>query len=120
MFDRFTWTIRRFAVRKNVIVVGAPRSGTSLTASILAARDYYVGPTESDPDEKNPLGYFESAGLVDRNVEVFNQSGFHHQNTWLYDTIDAQHLQLIESLTPCNRVQLVRDDRLVARAPSRG
>lgn len=64
---------------KNVIVVGTPRSGTSLTAAIFARQGYYVGEITADylreGDDHNPFGYFEPDALLRANVELFRQVG---------------------------------------------
>jgi hypothetical protein len=79
---------------KNVIVVGMPRSGTSLTMAIFARKGYYVGPVKRDRyregDEHNPFGYFEADAIVKRNAALFERLGFPHHNTWLFDRINPQ------------------------------
>lgn len=74
---------------KNVVVVGMPRSGTSLTMAVFARHGYYVGPIRRDRyregDEHNPFGYFEADALVKRNAQLFARAGFPHHNTWLFD-----------------------------------
>jgi hypothetical protein len=71
---------------KNALIIGMPRSGTSLTASILARKGYYVGGSRLSSlqhgDDHNPFGYFEADDVVHRNVEIFRRVGFHFQNTW--------------------------------------
>jgi hypothetical protein len=73
---------------KNVIVVGMPRSGTSLTASIFSRKGYYVSGNEARElqagDGHNPFGYCEAKGLIERNVELFSAAGYPHDNTWKF------------------------------------
>lgn len=42
-----------------IVVVGIPRSGTSLTAGLFAAHGVWTGAVR-EADQKNPRGYFES------------------------------------------------------------
>ena len=42
-----------------IIILGSPRSGTSLTASIFAAHGVWTG-TSRDSDQWNPHGYYEN------------------------------------------------------------
>lgn len=86
---------------KNVLVVGMPRSGTSLTASIFANAGYFVAEDESEDlrqgDEYNPSGYFEAEPLIKLNAEIFSAAGYPHDNTWLYDEItEQQALNILE------------------------
>lgn len=46
-----------------VLILGSPRSGTSLTASIFAAHGVWVGPSRP-ADSKNPRGYYENKALA--------------------------------------------------------
>ena len=89
---------------KNVIVVGMPRSGTSLTMGIFARQAYYVGPVKRrryrEGDEHNPFGYFEADALVKRNVRIFQRAGFPHHNTWLFDRITPECAERIGRLEP--------------------
>ena len=60
---------------KNIIIVGAPRSGTSMTARIFTRQGYFVTEDETndlqEANEFNPYGFWESAGLRDCNAEVY-------------------------------------------------
>jgi hypothetical protein len=89
---------------KNVIVVGMPRSGTSLTMGIFARRGYYVGPIKRqryrEGDEHNPFGYFEADALVKRNARIFHRAGFPHHNTWLFERITPECAERITNLDP--------------------
>lgn len=87
---------------RNVIVVGMPRSGTSLTASVFAARKYYVTSEEQADlrpgDEGNPFGYWEAGALIEHNVAVLNRAGFPFHNTWMYEPIKAEHVAKVYEL----------------------
>ena len=89
---------------KNVLVVGMPRSGTSLVSGIFANKGYYVADGDGEelrpPDADNPVGYWEAESLVRRNVEVLRAAGFPHDNTWLYPPIDAAAIDRIGRLQP--------------------
>ena len=95
---------------KNVIVVGMPRSGTSLATAIFARQGYFVGEVERKGDDHNPFGYFEADDLIESNVQLFREAGYESHNTWLFDPITddvvarladskprQQHYQLVES-----------------------
>lgn len=78
-----------WSMPKNAIVVGMPRSGTSLTAAIFARKGYYIGEREllRQGDDHNPFGYFEADDLIEANVEVLRKAGFEFHNTWLFEPI---------------------------------
>ncbi len=88
----------------NVLVVGAPRSGTSLTAAAFASAGWHVGerkqPHIRDGDDGNPFGYFEADDLVERNVDVLRAAGFIHHNTWLFDEISEESIARVDQLVP--------------------
>jgi hypothetical protein len=96
----------RFALKfpKNVLVVGAPRSGTSLTAAAFARAGWHVGERKQqhirEGDDGNPFGYFEADELVERNVEVLRAAGYPHHNTWIFDEISEESIRRIESMQP--------------------
>lgn len=87
---------------KNALVVGPPRSGTSLTARIFSAQNYFCGDVESDRhrsgDDFNPFGYFEADDVIERNVALFQRAGFEHHNTWLFEPISAESAARIAEL----------------------
>ncbi len=91
---------------KNVIIVGPPRSGTSLTAAVFARRGYYVGPIASsairDGDDNNPYGYFEADALVEQNVAILREAGFDFHNTWKYEAISASAIERIRDMPACS------------------
>ena len=87
---------------KNVIIVGAPRSGTSMTANIFIKKGYHVTDDETEnlqtANEFNPHGYWESAALRRCNEEIFNLVGYHYPNTWLQTSISDTQANAILSL----------------------
>lgn len=48
---------------KNIIILGTGRSGTSMTAGLFSAGDYYMGDKVNRPNETNPKGQFEDSGI---------------------------------------------------------
>jgi len=74
-------------MRRNVIIVGPPRSGTSLTSDIFARRGYYTGEGLRVGDDYNPFGYYEAEDLIAANVSLFESVEFPHHNTWKFDPI---------------------------------
>lgn len=89
---------------KNVIVVGMPRSGTSMLAAVFARKGFFVAEDVEEelrePDRANPDGYWEARSLVDRNVEVLAAAGFPHHNTWLFDAIPPVQASRLADLDP--------------------
>lgn len=86
----------------NAIVVGMPRSGTSMTAAIFANAGYYVTGDENSQlrqgDEFNPNGYWEAEPLIQANAEIFQAAGYSHDNTWLYEPITPEIASRIPEL----------------------
>jgi hypothetical protein len=94
-------------MRKNVIIVGVPRSGTSMTAFIFANKGYFAA---HDPetelrggDEFNPTGYWEAQQLIEANVEVLHAAGYPHHNTWLFDSINETQAAQISAVPPTDK-----------------
>lgn len=89
---------------KNILVVGMPRSGTSLTASIFTSNGYFVAGDQNKElragDEYNPSGYWEAESLIQSNAEIFASAGYNHDNTWLYDSISDEQATNILTLQP--------------------
>lgn len=55
-------------MKRNCIILGSGRSGTSLAAGLLAGAGYFMGEQLYAADEGNPKGYFE-----DREVNGINE-----------------------------------------------
>lgn len=89
---------------KNVVIVGPPRSGTSLTAGIFARHGYFVAPNLDEDlrsaDDANPFGYWEAEQIVESNVEILRRAGFRDHNTWHFDPITAEQIARIAALEP--------------------
>lgn len=99
---------------KNALIIGMPRSGTSLTAGVFARKHYYVGGSRLSSlqhgDDHNPFGYFEADDVVERNVETFRRVGFPFQNTWQLETFPETAAAAIWDLAPTD------DDRAFVKA----
>lgn len=84
---------------KNVIVVGMPRSGTSLTAGIFPPKGYYIGDRSKaflrEGNDHNPFGSFEADDLIAENVRVLQAVGFDFHNTWLFEPISSEQIARI-------------------------
>jgi hypothetical protein len=107
-------------VPRNILVIGVPRSGTSLTTAVFARKGYHVGWIEDEGtrcgDERNPFGYFEADDVIGKNVALFKRVGYGEHNSWLRAMISEAHIRQIAELTPSD------DDRRFvdsyqARAP---
>ena len=88
----------------NAIIVGMPRSGTSLTAGIFARKNYYVASDTSRElrpgDQFNPFGYWEAEPLTNYNAAVLGMAGFGFHNTWLLDRVSPDVAPRIAELQP--------------------
>jgi len=86
----------------NVIIVGPPRSGTSMTATFFKNSGYYVTENEESelqqPSEFNPHGFWEAEPLRRGNADIFNAADFPFDNTWMYDPITDLHVERILQL----------------------
>jgi hypothetical protein len=89
-------------MQKNVIIVGVPRSGTSMASYIFASHRYFVAEEPAKDlrqgDEYNPSGYWEAARLIDANVELFKTVDYPHHNTWLFDPITQEQAARLGAL----------------------
>lgn len=88
----------------NAIILGMPRSGTSLTAGIFARKNYYVASdsrSELRPgDQFNPFGYWEAEPLTNHNAAILGMAGFNFHNTWLFDRVLPEVAPRIAALKP--------------------
>ncbi len=89
---------------KNAIIVGLPRSGTSMTAAIFAGKGYFTAANAEQElragDHHNPSGYLEAETLIKFNADVFAAVDFPHDNTWLYDPLPANKASKIHRVFP--------------------
>ena len=83
---------------KNIIIVGPPRSGTSLTSGIFARQGYFAGEQLRSGDDYNPFGYFEDEALVEANVKLFSEVDFNFHNTWMFAPIADSQIEAISKL----------------------
>ena len=92
---------------KNILIVGMPRSGTSMTTNIFAKQGYFIAENPKKQlragDEYNPSGYWEAQPLIDSNVEILETVGFNYDNTWLFEEIKKETAQAIKSTPPLQR-----------------
>jgi hypothetical protein len=58
---------------RNVIIMGSGRSGTSLTAGLLAGTGYFMGDHLNPANETNPKGQFEDREINGINEELLAQ-----------------------------------------------
>jgi hypothetical protein len=87
---------------KNVIIVGMPRSGTSVTARVFTTKGYFMGDMNQtfirEGDDFNPFGYFEADDLIEENVRVLKAAGFPFHNTWLFEPISQESVARIADI----------------------
>ena len=84
-------------VMRDVIILGSGRSGTSLTAGLLASAGYWMGARLARPNPSNPKGFFE-----DREVNGINEELLRPVTPWR---------------PPVLRHLLFRSQRWLARVP---
>ena len=99
------WVLVRLrSMPKNVMIVGMPRSGTSLMAGSLAGCGYYVTEDPESglrpPDHHNPGGYWEAESLTQLNAALFDAAGYPEDNSWLGRRIPEEAVRRIGSLEP--------------------
>lgn len=105
---------------KNVLIVGMPRSGTSLSANVFVNQGYFVS-EDSDSqlrhsDIHNPFGYFEAEMLIENNVDIFKAAGFPHHNTWKFDAITDEQANKIDTVAPiAHHMEFIKSQN--ARSP---
>lgn len=91
-------------MQKNAIIVGMPRSGTSMVTNIFAKAGFFVAENIENEvragDEFNPSGYWEAQDLIKANDEIFNMVGYSPDNTWLEEPISSEQAQGICRLSP--------------------
>jgi hypothetical protein len=85
---------------RNAIVVGLPRSGTSLTAAIFVNKNYRTPRDLLPTNEANPFGYWEAESLNDHNAAILGAAGFPFHNTWMFDRIRPEQASKIYELSP--------------------
>ena len=89
-------------MRKNVLVVGVPRSGTSMTAHIFVTKGYFVAKDAETElhsgDEFNPKGYWEANSLIEANVDLFKSVGYAFHNTWMFEPITDEQAARIPAV----------------------
>jgi hypothetical protein len=59
---------------KNVIILGCPRSGTSMTAGLFKHSDLFMGDVVNEPTSNSPGGRYELQAICDINEEIIKQS----------------------------------------------
>lgn len=60
---------------KTIVVLGAHRSGTSVTAGLLHLLGVSMGPRLREADDKNPTGYFEDQEFLALNDDILMAAG---------------------------------------------
>jgi hypothetical protein len=105
---------------KSVVVVGMPRSGTSLVAGIFGRQGFFAAEDSEeelrDGDHHNPFGYWEAETLTRVNAEVFAAAGYPEDTSWLGRAMSDEEADRICRLAPLpGHADLVA--RYEARAP---
>ena len=89
---------------RNAIIVGMPRSGTSLAAAIFVNKNYrvVVGARRDllPRNEANPFGYWEAESMNNHNAAILGAAGFPFHNTWMFDRIQPEQAKRIYDLSP--------------------
>lgn len=82
-----TSPIERCLTLRDVLILGAGRSGTSFCAGLLAKAGYFMGDNLLEPTPENPKGYFE-----DREIN------------WLNERILFPHMAIWRRIPKLNRI----------------
>ena len=85
---------------RNAIIVGLPRSGTSLAAAIFARKNYRTPRDLLPSNDANPFGYWEAESLNDHNAAILGAAGFPFHNTWMFDRIRPEQARKVYELSP--------------------
>jgi hypothetical protein len=85
---------------RNAIIVGLPRSGTSLSAAIFVRKNYRTPKDLLPSNDANPFGYWEAESLNDHNAAILGAAGFPFHNTWMFDRIQPEQARKIYELSP--------------------
>lgn len=88
--------------KKAVFILGAPRSGTSVTTGIMQQLGLNLGDALTEPGSWNPKGDFEDAATVDMNRKIIRSLGICPRNATTEHAIDWENdpraLQAKESI----------------------
>lgn len=66
---------KRYDLKKNVILLGFHKSGTSATAGLLSILGVHMGEKLRSADGKNPKGYFEDMEILRLNTQILKDAG---------------------------------------------
>jgi len=105
-----------------VVVLGGPRSGTSMLANMVSLMGYNLGPDKwlKKPDINNRFGYFECLPLARISEKILRKSGgnFHNmpklKDGWIND-FDKEK-QFIKKVVKFGNIEVYKDNYLMLLA----
>ena len=83
---------------KTVLVIGAPSSGTSLTAALLHRAGIYMGRELSIPTSACPYGHFEDADFLDFHGVLLGNRRMNWETISPVDEISIEETLLLKSI----------------------
>lgn len=92
-----------------VVLLGATRSGTSVTAGVLAGLGVNFGSNLRPADSRNPFGYFEDRDFLDLNRRILAAAGGNSFQPPARDDILAQRRRFEDEIA---ELVASRDERL--------
>ena len=108
--------------KKNIVVLGMHRSGTSMFADIISRLGFYTGETEEllEPQVDNPKGFWERRDVVQLNDLILKEAG----GSWFNPPISTYEkdytkkmTNILAALASRNSPWLIKDPRLLLTWP---
>ena len=108
--------------KKNIVVLGMHRSGTSMFAEILSRLGFYAGETEEllEPQLDNPKGFWERRDVVQLNDLILKEAG----GSWFNPPIPTYEkdytntmTSILDALSSGGSRWLIKDPRLLLTWP---
>ena len=112
------------SLMKNVIILGAGRTGSSLLAGLIAHNRYYINAEKIAARKAYPDGDYENPDLVDLNQKILLDSGYGYSKVMAHKPVDIAAIEQLalntrddvyaDFLKQCeeNRPWLWKDPRL--------
>ena len=108
--------------KKNIVVLGMHRSGTSMFAEIISRLGFYTGETEEllEPQVDNPKGFWERRDVVQLNDLILEEAG----GSWFNPPISTYEkdyttamMSILDALSSVGSQWLIKDPRLLLTWP---
>lgn len=73
MLEKLAQLLQLDVTMAKVLILGCPRSGTSMLTGLFANQGVYIGGRAHKPTVSNPKGYFETRGINDLNNQIIRK-----------------------------------------------